>query len=198
MTEIQVCSNKVPRSLPRGDNNDIMNFSLFTYYLSLKRDLWANLDVLYPRMLCVKFGWNCSSGSWEEDLHFVNVVLQFRNYLPFEKNESLHLKMLCAKFGWNWSSGFGEVFYISSMYFRYFIISLLWRAGPFIWTNLNSQYPRMLKLCAKFDWNWPSGYWKEDENVKSLQQRRRVTTELFRSEKHTWASNSGVLISCRL
>ena len=23
-------------------------------------------------------------------------------------------------------------------------------------------------LCAKFGWNWPSGSWEEDENVKSL------------------------------
>ena len=33
--------------------------------------------------------------------------------------------------------------------------------------NLNPLYPRM--LCAKFGWNWPSGSWEEDENVKSLQ-----------------------------
>ena len=54
------------------------------------------------------------------------------------------------------------------MYFRYFVIISAWkRAGPFIWTNLNPIYPRM--LCAKFGWNWPSGSGKEDENVKSLQ-----------------------------
>ena len=62
----------------------------------------------------------------------------------------------CAKFGWNWPRGFGEEdFLISSMYFRYFVITSLWkRARPYIWTNLNSLYPRM--LCAKFGWNWPS------------------------------------------
>ena len=47
------------------------------------------------------------------------------------------------------------------MYFRYFlIISPLKRAGPFMWTNLNPLYPRM--LCAKFGWNWPSGSGQED------------------------------------
>ena len=35
--------------------------------------------------------------------------------------------------------------------------------GP---SSLNPHYPRM--LCAKFGWNWPSGSWEEDENVKSL------------------------------
>ena len=28
----------------------------------------------------------------------------------------------------------------------------------FIWTNLNPLHPRM--LCAKFGWNWPSGFWR--------------------------------------
>ena len=76
--------------------------------------------------------------------------------------------MLCAKIGWNWLSGSGkETFLISSMYFGYFIIIFPWeRAGPFIWTNLNSLYPRM--LCAKFGWNWPSGSGEEDFLVLSM------------------------------
>ena len=73
------------------------------------------------------------------------------------------------------------------MYFRYIkIISPLKRAGPFIWTNLNPIYPRM--LCAKFDWNWSSGSGGEDANVKCLQQRwQRRTTDKFWSEMLTWA-----------
>ena len=65
--------------------------------------------------------------------------------------------MLCTKLGWNWHSGSEEEdFYISSMYFLYFVIIHPWkRVGPFIWTNLNPLHPRM--LCAKFCWNWPSG-----------------------------------------
>ena len=47
-------------------------------------------------------------------------------------------------------------FLILSMYFRYFVIICPWKlAWPFIITNLNSLYPRM--LCAKFSWNWSSG-----------------------------------------
>ena len=89
------------------------------------------------------------------------------NFNPFQP------MMHCAKFGWNWPSASGEEdFYISSMYFRYFAIISSWkRAGPFIWTNLNPLYPRM--LCAKFGWNWTIGSGEEDENVKSLRQQRR-------------------------
>ena len=29
--------------------------------------IWTNLNPLHPRMLCAKFGWNCPSGSGEED-----------------------------------------------------------------------------------------------------------------------------------
>ena len=48
-------------------------------------------------------------------------------------------------------------------------------------------------VCAKFAWNWQSGSGEEDENVKSLrqrQQRQRRTTDIFRSEKFTWAFGS--------
>ena len=84
------------------------------------------------------------------------------------------------------------------MYFRYFfIISPLKRVGPFIWTNLNPHHTRM--LCAKFGWNWPSGSWEEDENVKSLQTEgqtdRRTMTDNRRSEKLSWAFSSGELIN---
>ena len=79
------------------------------------------------------------------------------------------------------------------MYFRYFVIISPWnRVWPFIWTNkdalcqvwlvlenylplekdvalhlnkLDPLHQRM--LWAKFSWNWLSGFWEEDENVKS-------------------------------
>ena len=107
----------------------------------------------------------------------------------------LHPEMLCANFGWNWLSGSGEeIFLISSMNFRYFVIISPWkRAWPFIWRNYNPHYPRM--LCAKFGWNWRSGS-GEDENVKSLQtdgQTDRQTMDERWSEKLTWAFSSGEL-----
>ena len=85
------------------------------------------------------------------------------------------------------------------MYFHSFVIISLWKmAGPFIWTSLNPLYPRM--LCAKFCCNWPSGS-EEDDNVKSLRQRKqwrrrrqrrqRLTTDKFWSEKLPWIFGSG-------
>ena len=46
------------------------------------------------------------------------------------------------------------------------IISPWKRAGPFIWTNLNPLHPRM--LCAKFGWNWLSGFGEEDFLILSM------------------------------
>ena len=45
------------------------------------------------------------------------------------------------------------------------------RTGPFIWTNLKSLHPRI--YYAKFKWKRHICSWEEDENVKSLRQRRR-------------------------
>ena len=81
------------------------------------------------------------------------------------------------------------------MYLRYsVIISPCKRTGLFIWTNLNILYPRM--LCAKFSWNWHSGFGEKDENVKRLQQQQqqRRTTDKFWWEKLTWALGSGELM----
>ena len=104
-----------------------------------------------------------------------------------------HPRIYCAKFDWNWSSGSGEIFFlISSMFFRYFVIISPWkRTGPFIWTNMNSLYPRM--VCAKFGWNWPRGSWEEVENRKRLQTDGQ-TRDDRRSEKLTLALSSGKLI----
>ena len=84
------------------------------------------------------------------------------------------------------------IFLNSSMYLRYSVnISPCKRAGPFIWTHLNLLYPRL--FCAKFGWNWHSGFVEED--VKSLHPRqRRRTTDKFWWEKLTWALGSGELM----
>ena len=93
-------------------------------------------------------------------LNFVSVFSLFRDYLPLVEGwpfiwtnlYPLHPRIFLAKFGWNWLSGSGEVFLISSMYFHYFGIIAPWkRAGPFIWINLNSLLPRMIRVM--FGWN---------------------------------------------
>ena len=125
--------------------------------------------------------WN---GSWEDFLNFVNVFLLLRNYHPLEKGRALHLSKLDSP-KWILRRSFLNFVNVILLFCNY----LPWkRAGPFIWTNLNSLHPRM--LCAKFGRNWRSGSGEEDENVKSLRQR---TTDKFLSKKLIWAFNSGEL-----
>ena len=123
--------------------------------------IWTNLNPPYPGMLCAKFCWNWNTGSGEKDfLKFVNIFLQFLNYLPLEVSGALHWinlnplhsKMLCAKFGWSWPTVSGEKFLKKfSMYFGYFIIVSSWkRVRPFIWTNMSPKdalYQVWLKLA---------------------------------------------------
>ena len=57
--------------------------------------IWTNLNLLHPRILCTKFGWNWPSGSGEEDFfNFINLFLLFLNYLPLEKGGALYLNKL--------------------------------------------------------------------------------------------------------
>ena len=90
--------------------------SIFYFMKIDKFFIWTNLNPLYLRMLCAKFGWNWPSGSGEKDFfNSVNVFSLFGNYLFLEKGGALlwrklyplYPRMLCAKFGWNWSSGSG-------------------------------------------------------------------------------------------
>ena len=87
---------------------------------------------------------------------------------------SLHPRMISPKFDWNWSSGSeDEDFQISSMYFCYFVIISHWKwAWPFIRMNLNPFHPRM--ICAKFDWNYPSGSAEENFHISSMYFRHFV------------------------
>ena len=125
--------------------------------------------------------------------HYFVIISPWKRTRPFiwTNVNSLHQMMLYAKFGWNKSSGSEDFFEISLMYFAIIVIISPWKKmGPFIWTNLNPNHPRM--LCTKFGWNWSSGSGEEKENGKSLRQRGRTTDKLW-SEKLTWAFDSGEL-----
>ena len=63
------------------------------------------------------------------------MVLHLNEPNPF------HPRMLCAKFCWNWLSSSGEEdYWISSMYFRYFLIISHWKYGEALnLVNLFSQ-----------------------------------------------------------
>ena len=72
-----------------------------------------------------------------------------------------HPRRQCRKFGWNWPRGSGgEDFYFVNIFLLFHNYLPLERAGPFIYSNLNSLNPRM--HCAKFGWNWPWGSGEED------------------------------------
>ena len=108
------------------------------------------------RWFYVKFGWNWSSGSGEEDR--LNLSIYFRYFIiisPLKKAgpfiwinlNPLPPQMIYVKFGWNWPSGSGEEDFLNMSIFSA-IISLWERVGPFIWINLNPLHPRI--LCANF------------------------------------------------
>ena len=103
----------------------------------------------------------------------------------------LHAKILFINFRLKLAQWFvrRNFLKILSMYLHYFEIISPWkRVWYFIWTNLNSLHPRMLR--ARFGWNLSKGSGKEVENVKSLQTDRRMTS----NKKSSRAFSSGELI----
>ena len=149
--------------------------------------IWRNLDPLHPRILCAKFGWNWSSGSGEEDflissMYFHNFVIisPWKRAGPFNWTNlnPLHPRMLCAVWlklaQWFWRRRF--------LHFRKYIllfhIYLPFEKGGALQLNkLESPLPK--DALSKLGWNWPSGSGEEDENVKSLQQRRQRQRTYF-------------------
>ena len=111
--EKKICSNFV--------NVFSLNFGIISPWKRTLTFFWTNLNFPHPKMLCVKFGWNCSSGSgWEnENVKSLRQLMRQRQQLLIRKAhlslssgelKILHLlpRMLGAKFGWNWPSGSGE------------------------------------------------------------------------------------------
>ena len=157
------------------------------------------LSPFYQRMLYAKIGlnWPISSGK-----NFFNI---FRKYIfgiswlpPLEKGHgpSLEQTGILITQGCFMPSlvEIGQVV-LERKIFKFplciFPNYLPWkRVGPFICTNLNSLYPRM--LCAKFGWNWSSGsgekmkMWKV-YNYANDNNRQRTN---FDQKKLTWAFSS--------
>jgi hypothetical protein len=124
---------------------------------------WTNLNSLIPRIICTKFDWIWPSGSGKEDF----------------KQFSVYFYSFAIVSPWRWASPsfeqtliplppgqfvislvkIGQVV-LEKKTFKwphpiFVIISPLKRNWPFIWTILNSLYPRI--ICTKFDWNWLIG-----------------------------------------
>ena len=131
---------------------------------------------IYPRMLCVKIGWNWPSGSGEEYFKIPSTFLRYFVIIsPWERAWSfisrnlnlLYPRMLCAKFDGIRPSGSREKdFQTLSMYFPYFVITCI--SVAFILRYSNTLHLRMLYAEFQIGWNWTRGSWEEDENVKSL------------------------------
>ena len=86
---------------------------------------------------------------------------------PTPKNVLCHVWLKLAQCFWREFLDFFNVFFGFSI-----TISFWERAWTFIWTNLDSLYPRM--LCVKFGWNWPGGSGEDVKSVKRLQTDGRV------------------------
>ena len=109
---------------PSGSGEDFflissMYFRYFVIISPRKRPSpsLTNLNLLHPRMLCARFGWNCPSSSGERGFLISTIYCRYFVIIsPWQKGGVLYLhklespppKDLCAKFGWYWPSGIGE------------------------------------------------------------------------------------------
>ena len=148
-------------------------------------------------MLCAKFVKMGNMVLEEKILKFFIVFLLFCQYLPYI------WKRCGPLFEQTWIVFTQGCFVpslveLSRVVFCYFaIISTSKRAWPFIWTNMNCLWPRM--LCAKFGWigQWPVVSWEEIEKCKkkSLKIKGQTDgqTDDRRLEKLTCSFSSGEL-----
>ena len=76
-------------------------------------------------------------------------------------------------------------------YFCYFVFISPWkRAWPFIWTSLNSLYPRMLH--DKFGWNLAQWFWRR-WICEKFKDRQRYDGQQPINKSSLWAFRSGEL-----
>ena len=142
-----------------------------------------------------KVGLKLAQWFWRRLLNVVNVFSLCRYNLPLEKSKPSiwtnlnphHPGMRCDKFCWNWPRCSGDFFNLSM---NYFAISLSSppgkRHGPSfsqIWMLINQEC-----FIPNFGWNWPYGFWEEDENVKS------IVPEMIKQEEVRWQASLAHLI----
>ena len=122
--------------------------------------IWSNLNPLHQKMHCGRFGWNFSSGSWQE--HFLILLFAITLLSPLEKRQGLlfehwthwtflqlgsssskdALCQVCLKlFRWFLRRRFLNFVNAFLLLHNYFPLE---KARPFIWTNLGPFHPRML------------------------------------------------------
>ena len=114
--------------------------------------------------------------------------------------------MLCAKFGWHWVNGSGEEdFYISSMYFHYFVIISPWKKGRFlhlkklespspkdalwqVWLKLTQWFMRRRWKCEKFTDRQTDG----QTDGRTYNDGRQVIRKAHLSFQLRWANKRTV------
>ena len=100
-----------------------------------------------------------------------------------------HQRMHCVKFGWNWPNGFGEEDFKYCQYI--FTRSLLSPLGKCMALSCHTQKSPHLRIpCVDIG---SVVLEKTQRYERYLQQQRRQTTDIFRSQKLTWALSSGEL-----
>ena len=150
-------------------------------------------------MHCTKFSWNWPSGSGEEDFltlstyfcYFV-IIFPWKRTGPFiwTNLKPLHPSVHCVMLSRNWLSGSGEEDLIISWFHAFLLFRNYLPLEKGRTLHLHKLESRM--LCAKFGWNWPSGFWQEVENRKSLQSDRQAIRKAHLSFQLRWAKKTGV------
>ena len=67
--------------------------------------VWTNLNLLHPVMLCAKFGWNRSSGSWQEDENVKSLQQRQRQRQRRQRQRQTTDKFWSEKLTWAFGSG---------------------------------------------------------------------------------------------
>ena len=104
--------------------------------------IWTNLNPLYIRMICAKFGWNLTSGSGEYFFNIFNRILHFCYYLPLEKGVALHLNKLES------SQPKDDLCQVWLKYAQCF-----WRRKCF--NIFNRIFNRIIAIISPWNWAWP-------------------------------------------
>ena len=99
--------------------NSFMYFRYFVIISPWKRAwpfIWLNSNLLHPRMLCAKFGWNWSRGSGEEEENVKSLQRQRRQTAD---------KLWSEKPIWAFGSGELKLIrYLVTMSYNYLVISI--------------------------------------------------------------------------
>ena len=137
----------------------------FRYYIHLEKEwsfVWTNLNHHYPSMLFVKYGWNCPSGSEEEEDENVK-SLETERQADIQKDRQT------------------DIFSISVQYFFYYLPLI--RGVTIHLNKLDSLPPKdaLCQVCLKLT-QWYFRRWWKCEKLTDRQTDRQKDRQ---THKHT-------------